>query len=231
MAGFALAGDEDGKKMDRPVDKVPIPPLKPFTPPVPKAIKLANGIQAFVLEDHELPLVEVELILRAGGMWDPADEVGLSRVAGSAWRKGGTKTHPKEKLDEVLERHGASLEVEIGHDQGSIHLSCLKEDLELGLGLMKELLVEPLFPDDKLEEAKEAALSAIQRRNEEAPPIARRVFAMQVYGKKSPLAREATEESIKKIAPHHLDAWHKQFIRPENAILGAYGDQSPDELA
>jgi predicted Zn-dependent peptidase len=226
VAGAALAGEPD----QRPVDKLKIPPLREFTPPAAKSVKLANGIQAFILEDHELPLVEVEVILRAGSVWDPADEVGLASVAGSVWRKGGTKTHPKEKLDEVLEARGATLEAGIGHDQGSIHLSCLKEDLELGLSLMKELLTEPLFPDDKLEETKTEELSGIDRRNDQAPPIASRIFAMQVYGKKSPFAREVTADSINKITRDDLLAWHKQFVRPSNMLLGAFGDQTADEL-
>lgn len=223
FAGVALAGD-------RPVDKLPTPPLNPFSLPAPKLVKLGNGIQAFLLEDHDLPLVDVQVILRAGSVWDPEDEVGLASVAGSVWRKGGTKTHPKEKLDEILEKHGASLEAGIGHDQGSIHLSCLKEDLELGLSLMKELLTEPLYPEDKLAETKEAMLSAIERRNDQGPPIARRVFSMQIYGKKSPYARETTVESIKKISPKDLAEWHKRFVRPENAIVGAHGDQGADEF-
>src|SRR5580704_16461093 len=92
VAGAALARDAD----KRPVDKLTIPPLRDFTPPPAKSVKRANGVQAFLLEDHELPLVEVEVILRAGSVWDPADEVGLASVAGAVWRSGGTKTHPKE---------------------------------------------------------------------------------------------------------------------------------------
>jgi predicted Zn-dependent peptidase len=223
FAGFAFAGD-------RPVDKLPTPPMNPFSLPTPKPVKLANGIQGYILEDRDLPLVDVQVILRAGSVWDPEDEVGLASIAGSVWRKGGTKTHPKEKLDEILEKHGASLEAGIGHDQGSIHLSCLKEDLELGLSLMKELLTEPLLPEDKLAETKEAMISAIERRNDQGPPIASRLFAMQIYGKKSPYARQTTVDSINKISQKDLVAWQARFVRPENAIVGAHGDQSADEF-
>src|SRR5579883_1380920 len=229
VAGFALAQDE-GKKKDRPVDKLTIPPLKPFDPPKAEPKKLANGITAWLLEDHELPLVEVEVVLRAGSIWDPEDKVGLASLAGSVWRKGGTKTHPNEKLDEILEKHGASLEASIGHDQGSVHLSCLKEDLDLGLGLMMELLTEPTFDKEKLKEAKTEVESEIERRNDTGPPIAGRVFSMQVYGKTSPYARVVTPESLKKITRDDLVAWHKKFVRPAAAIVGAFGDQSLADL-
>ena len=220
-AGVALAED---KKKDRPVDKVPIPPLKAFDPPAAKSVKLANGIECFILEDHELPLVDVQIVLRAGGAWDADDQVGLADIAGDAWRAGGTKTHPQEKLDQVLEKHGMSLEASIGHDQGSVHLNCLKEDLDLGLSLLKELLTEPLFPEEKIDQAKREMLSGIEQRNDRAPAIAGRVFSMQVYGKKSPYARISFPPMIEKITKADVVAWHKKYVRPANAIVGAYGD-------
>src|SRR5581483_5895694 len=200
FAGVALGGD----RKKRPVDEVPVPPLRAFDPPAAKQVKLANGIECWLLEDHDLPLVEVSVTLRAGSIWDPEDKVGLASIAGSVWRNGGTKSHPKEKFDEVVEAHGMTLEAGVAHDQGSIHLSCLKEDLALGLSLVKELLTEPLFPQDKLDQTKTEVTSGIERRNDQAPPIAGRVFAMQVYGKKSPYARVVTPESVEKITRDDL---------------------------
>lgn len=228
LAGVVLA--EDKPKKDRAVDKVPIPPLKAFDPPAAKPVKLPNGIECFLLEDHELPLVDVQLVLRAGSVWDAEGDMGTASLAGSVWRTGGTKTHPKEKLDELLEKHGMSLEAGIGHDQGSIHLSCLKEDLDLGLTLVKELLTEPLFPEDKLEQAKQEHLSGIEARNDRAPSIAGRVFAMQIYGKKSPYARVETPESVAKVKQADVVAWHRRFVRPDAVIVGAFGDVRTADL-
>jgi predicted Zn-dependent peptidase len=225
----AIAFGDDPKpapkpRTDRDVDKLPITPMKPFNPPAARRVELPNGITLFLMADHELPLIEIRATIRAGGIWDSADKVGLSSIAGEVWRTGGTKTHPKEALDALLDMHGATLETSVGRDSGSIHLSVLKEDLDLGLSLMKELLTEPLFPEDKLGQAKRERISGINRRNDQAPPVANRIFEMQVFGKASPFAREAEKSTIGAIKREDLVAWHQHSIRPANFIVGAYGD-------
>src|SRR2546430_2704682 len=85
--GVARAGDEGAKK--RP-DSVPVPPIKSWDVPVAKKSQLKNGVTVFVLEDHDLPLVELRCRLRAGSLWDPEDKVGLAALAGQVWRTGGT---------------------------------------------------------------------------------------------------------------------------------------------
>jgi predicted Zn-dependent peptidase len=224
--GVARAGDESKKRPDQ----VPVPPLKSWNVPEAKKTTLKNGVTLFVLEDHDLPLVEIRCTLRAGGLWDPDDKVGLAGLAGEVWRTGGTKTHPAEQLDQLLEKRGAVLEIHVGHDSGSIHLSVLKEDADFGLGLVKELLTEPTFDAAKLDQAKRARLAGIKRRNDTAPPIAERVFDMTIFGKTSPSAREIDKKSIAKITRDDLVEWHKKFVRPQNFIVGAFGDLSADDL-
>jgi zinc protease len=139
---YTTRAQDSGKK---PADQVPIPPLKSWNVPEAKRFVGLNGLTVFVMEDHDLPLVEIRCTLRAGSLWDPEDKVGLAGIAGSVWRTGGTKTHPAEALDALLEKKGAVLETGVGHDSGSITLSVLKEDADLGTSLLKELLTEPTF--------------------------------------------------------------------------------------
>src|SRR4051794_23910997 len=106
LAFPALALGDDPKapkpRKDRDVDKLPITPMKPFNPPAARRVQLPNGIVLFLMADHELPLIEIRAMIRAGGIWDADDKIGLSSIAGEVWRTGGTKTHPKEALDALL---------------------------------------------------------------------------------------------------------------------------------
>lgn len=228
LAAVAAPARSDDKKK-RP-DEVPLPPLKSWNAPDAKKVTLKNGVTLFVLEDHDLPLVEIRCQLRAGSLWDPEDKVGLASMAGAVWRTGGTKTHPAEELDKLVESHGISLECHVGHDSGAINLSVLKDDVDLGIQLLKELLTEPTFDEAKLEQAKRQTLSGIKRRNDTAPPIAARVFNMTVFGKTSVSAREIDARSIKAITRADLVAWHAKFVRPQNFLVGATGDLPTDAL-
>lgn len=223
---IAVAGDA---KKDRP-DGVKIPPLHPFTPPKIREVRLPNSIRAFLVEDHELPTIDLRAIFPAGEAWDPADKVGLAELAADVLRAGGTEKHPEKELDKLLESRAMSIETSAGWDESSVSLSTLKEDQDLGLSLLVELLSSPRLPQDKLDQAKREALSSIERRNDEGPTIAGRVFPMTVFGKQSPLARETDARTIGAIGRDDVVAWHRKFVRPENMILAVWGDADMAEL-
>jgi len=60
--------------------------------PRPQEADLPNGLHLIVLEDHRIPQVNFQIIVRgAGGYYDPADKVGLATYTASLMRE-GTKT-------------------------------------------------------------------------------------------------------------------------------------------
>ncbi|HSF70414.1 MAG TPA: hypothetical protein VLA47_08515, partial [Nitrospira sp.] len=60
-----------------------------FAPPEPARVVLDNGMVVYLLEDHELPLVTVSAMIRAGGWLEPSDKVGLAALTGLVMRTGG----------------------------------------------------------------------------------------------------------------------------------------------
>ena len=62
-------------------DQINFPPLQ-FNPPAAKRVVLENGIVLFVIEDHEIPLVRLSAVLRAGSNYDPAGKEGTLRYDG-----------------------------------------------------------------------------------------------------------------------------------------------------
>src|SRR5258708_1033963 len=54
--------------------------------------KLASGATAYMVEDHELPLVNIVVLVRTGKYLEPEGKVGLTSLVGSQMRSGGTKT-------------------------------------------------------------------------------------------------------------------------------------------
>jgi zinc protease len=64
------------------------PPVE-FAPPEPSRVVLDNGMVVYLLEDHELPLVNFSAMMRTGGWLEPKDKVGLAALTGSVMRSGG----------------------------------------------------------------------------------------------------------------------------------------------
>lgn len=217
----AIAGRPDGLKL-------PVP--RPFTPPQPTRQVLANGLTVFLLEDHELPLIRLKGMVRAASVFEPADKVGLAEICGSVMRSGGTKAHPADRLDLELDQKAISLGVEIGEGAGSISLGCLAETFDAALPILVDVLLEPAFPEDKLELAKSHAKSAIARRNDEADDIAGREFAKVIYGPDNPWARTSELATIDRIRRADLVEFHRTWFHPDYTVLGVSGDFKTDEM-
>src|SRR3954469_15544384 len=59
---------------------------------VPEVIRyqLPNGISVMLVEDPELPTINVTAMIRAGSRWEPAGKAGLAAIAGTVMRTGGS---------------------------------------------------------------------------------------------------------------------------------------------
>jgi len=200
------------------------PPLNRITPPEPARFELANGMAIYLIEDHELPTISAAALIRVGSRWEPAGKAGLATIAGSVMRTGGSQKFPGDRLDEELDRLGATVETSIGEDSGRAVISVLKEDIERGLIILADILQHPAFPEDKIELAKIQQRDRIARRNDNPNAIVFREFRRIIYGKDSPYARQPEYDTINSITRQDLIEFHREFFQPESVILAVWGD-------
>src|SRR6185503_13049963 len=71
-----------------------------FTPPKREQYRhvLSNGVVAYLVEDHDLPLINVATLVRTGTFLDPAGKEGLASLTGSQMRAGGTTSKSAEEF-------------------------------------------------------------------------------------------------------------------------------------
>src|SRR2546430_171593 len=105
------------------------PPLE-FHPPKPERLTLDNGLTIYLLEDHELPLIKVNVLIRSGSQYEPADKVGLHMIFGEAMSDGGTATHPPEEIEKTLDRRAAGFSFGMGTEDASGGMSCRAGDFD-----------------------------------------------------------------------------------------------------
>lgn len=191
---------------------------------------LDNGMQLFLLEDHELPLIRVSARIRTGSIYEPADKIGLAAITGNVMRTGGTKARTGDELDEELERIAASVESGIGLNSGSAVMSVLKKDVDTGLAILADVLMNPAFREDKIALAKMQHRSAIARRNDNVRAIARRGFDKLIYGADSVYARHTEYATVDNISRDDLVGFHKKFYHPNNMMLAVCGDFETKEM-
>ncbi|MFQ5864496.1 MAG: M16 family metallopeptidase [bacterium] len=206
------------------------PKLRDIEIPKVEQVTLSNGMKLFLLEDHELPLINLSARIRTGSIYEPADKIGLAAITGQVMRTGGTTSKTGDEIDELLESIAASVETSIGLNSGSASMSVLKKDIDTGLSILADVLMNPEFREDKIELAKVEQRSLIARRNDLVNAIAGREYAKLIYGPESVYARHAEYATIDNITRDDLRAFHKKFYHPNNVILGVWGDFNTKRL-
>jgi predicted Zn-dependent peptidase/outer membrane lipoprotein-sorting protein len=210
--------------------KLQYPALRPLQIPEPFRVQLENGLIVYLLEDRSLPLIGGSVMVRTGSRYEPADKIGLAGIAGQVMRTGGTSSRTGEELDELLESAGASVETFIGVASGGARLSVLKEDIEMGLQVLADILQHPAFREEKIELAKVSARTAISRRNDQVGSIAFREYNRLIYGPMHPYARITEYATIENITRQDLIDFHTKYYAPNNTILALWGDFDVNEM-
>ena len=221
------------------VDAIPAKPdqlaFKPFsyTPPAAKdhRVVLKSGVVAYLAENHELPLVNIQIILRGGTYLNPPGKEGLAETAGYLLARGGTKSRKAEDLEERLAFLAAQLNSGYGDDRGTVSLNLLAKDLDEGLAILREVLTEPRFQDDKLSLRKDQALADMKQRNDDSADIERRERSFLSYGDGYYLNRFETRASVESLTREDLVAFHRRWLDPKNMLIAAAGDFKKAEMA
>ena len=199
-------------------------PLAEVQIPEYSRFQLDNGLTVYLMENHELPLVNGIARMRTGERLEPADKVGLADIVGTVMRSGGTQTHPSEQLNQMLEQRAASVETGISTASGSASFAALSEDLDNVFGLFAEVIREPAFAEDKLVLAKTQRRGNIARRNDNPDDIAGREFQKLIYGADSPYARTQEYQTLDNITQADVESFYQQNFHPNCMILGIVGD-------
>lgn len=218
--------------------KLKYPQLELKTPEV-EEIKLTNGLEGFLVEDHEIPVVNVYLLVKT--YYPDRVKYGLNEMARWVIRNGGTERWPGDKLNDELEflaayiemgpaaGGGGAVRLDGGNLSTTISLNCLKKDLKQVLGIYADLVMNPAFPEDKVEMKRKTMLEEIRRKNDEPNEIVRREFYKLICGD-HPYGWEGSKESYETITRDDLVSFHKMYFHPNNAIIGVSGDVTKEEI-
>ena len=203
-----------------------------FDPPTPAEHRhdLSNGVVAFVVEDHSLPLVTVSVVVRTGGYLEPGPKVGLANLTGSQMRAGGTASLTPAEFDEEAAFLAAQLSSNIGDTVGRASVNSLTKDLDAALDLFFDMLRHPRFDQERLDLAKSQALQRMERRNDSTNSIEGREWGRLLRGDDHFTTLPTTKASVESITREDLAAFHDRYYHPGGFIFAVSGDVTPDTI-
>jgi zinc protease len=187
-------------------------------------VELANGLRLLLKEDHRLPFVEFRLVLGGGVLVEDAATNGSCRLLSRLLLQ-GTRRRTAEQVVSEIESLGGSLETYSGNNSLGVNAEVLAGDFATGLELVREVILEPVFPREALERERHNQLAALKAQRDQvlqvgAQLMRRALFGAHGYG----LDVLGTEENLPRLEREQLAALHTRLATPRNAVLAIYGD-------
>jgi len=207
-----------------PTSPPPPAPLRPMQFPPFREARFANGLNLILVENHELPIVSVSLAMPAGARHEPAGREGLAGMVAQLLTK-GTKTRTADQIAAEIEGVGGSLSASAGDDFFTVSVTVLTDQLDLGLGLLSDVLLNATFPDDEVELARKRVLSSLEVEKSQPGALGGKFFARALYGD-HPYGRSASDTSIRAITREEIQGFAASWLKPRGALLVVAGDLS-----
>ena len=214
----------------QPIRKTPplIGPAPSLKLPAIQKHKLSNGLGVWIIGQHEVPLAQVNLIVRSGSAADPIGKYGVGSLT-AAMLDEGAGTRSSLELADAIEFLGANLSTTSSFDSSAIRMSVPVAKLAEALPLMADVALRPTFPTTDLERLRKERLTGLLQARDNAGALVQLAFPRMVFG---PTHRYGTSANglpatIETLTVDDLKTFYRAHFRPENATVLVVGDLTP----
>jgi len=210
---------------------VPNPPAAKF--PAIKNFTLSNGLKVYLVEKHDLPLINMLTAFNAGFSSDKVAKTGIAKLAGTMMTE-GTKTRTSTQISDALNALGTSLSSNSNLDNSFVSMSCLKTNFDASMVLFTDVLMNPSFPQKEFDRVKKEQLLAIEQEKASPGRLSRRILPALLFPKDHPynipLTGSGNKQSLEKTNRNDLVDFHSKWFVPNNGFTIVVGDITENEL-
>ena len=183
---------------------------------------LPNGVTLLIKPTEGLGIVSVATFIRGGILDEPLN--GLTRLTIYMLLK-GSKHYKKEQISATFEDFGGGIATVTHTEFSVIEFSTKVEGLKKGLAVLRDMLENPLFPEQDLEREKKNTITAIKSKKEKPFQYAYSELKKITYGG-TPYANDVLgeEESVSKIRREDLVKRWEQLKEGGRFVVSLVGD-------
>ncbi len=206
-----------------PAPELKLPPIQRFT--------LGNGLRVWLLEQHEVPLVQANLVVLSGAAADVPGQFGAASMTAAMLDEGAAGKAALALADEI-EFLGATVSTSASFDASAVRLSTPAARLGDAMALMAQVALTPDFPETDFNRLRTERLTSLLQARDDASALVGLAFPRLLYGPEHRYGTGAagTEATLKALGVAELRAFHRAHYRPDNAVLIVVGDITPGAL-
>lgn len=211
--------------------------LAPLVAPAParaaveiEEVTSPGGIEAWLVEEHALPFVALEIRIRGGASLDAPGKRGAANLMTALLEEGSGEMTARE-FQIARESLAAQFGFDVGDDSFSVSATFLTANRDEALALLRQALTEPRFDPDAIERVRAQVLSGLARDAKDPDSIAGDAFYAAAFGD-HPYGSDSsgTVESVSALTREDLLAAHRDVLTRDRVYVGAVGDITAEEL-
>lgn len=195
-----------------------------------KRMTLSNGATLLVSEEHQLPMVTIEIAFDAGTRRDPAGKEGLAELTARCLSQ-GTKELTAPEFDEKTDFMGSSVGVSAGRDYATGAMTSLKKYQTETLKLLAGILTTPGLREADIQRKRAEQVAEIKAAEEQPGYTADVEFTRELFGT-SPYGHPGagSPESVAKLTSDDVRNFYRTYYKLGGATIAVAGDVTADEV-
>jgi zinc protease len=201
--------------------------INKITDPISSKVE---GITLLVKENHNIPIVSMYAIFLGGVRFEDANDNGVSKFMNDMMIK-GTKIRTAQQIAEEMESIGGGIGTMSGNNSFSVSVSVLKRDLDKGLDMLADVIMNPTFDQQEMEKKRKEFLAGIKQQEDDPFSLAGKLFRQTLFKahpyRWTPLG---SAETIGKMKRDDLVAFYQKYCVPNNMVIAIFGDIDVNEV-
>lgn len=196
----------------------------------PVRVVSPGGIEAWLVEEHAIPILSAQISFRGGAAMDPDDKIGRANMV-SALLDEGAGDLDSQAFQARLEDLAVHLSFDAGQDTFAADMKTLSENTDAAFDMLRLALTAPRFDDEPVERVRRQLQVNLARLAEDPDTLAWNAWIAAAFAG-HPYSRpvEGSPETVAAITADDLRAFVADEIARDRMYIGVVGDITPDRL-
>lgn len=200
-----------------------------FKVPKYEKFQLKNGLTIYLMEQHEVPLINVSAVFDAGSIND-GERYGLASLTADALMF-GTQKYTKAQIEEMTDFVGARVSTYAGKDNSGVASSFAVKDQDKIFDILQQVIMFPVFDATEFEKHKQRTLLELVQQKESPRSVIGNYFNAFVF-KNFPYATptDGSKSTVEKISADDVKAFYKSNYTTGKGAISVVGDFKTSDM-
>lgn len=195
-----------------------------------KKFTLPNGMRCILKENHDQPIVSVQVWVRVGSVNEDAHTNGISHVFEHMVFK-GTEQYPGGEISRTVESNGGIINAATSHEFTFYYIDIPSAALTKALSILSDAMMHCIFPEQELVKERKVILEEFHRSYDRPRTKLYDNLVSELYQQtKYRYTIIGSSVNIASFTRDQIVEWYDTYYIPHNMVLVVVGDFNRKKL-